>query len=132
MAIRIDCDSHFNFKDIFDDVDPRFGDRRPRIWFDAAGRSRTTYPDREPKMSFHQSRILPNPFQWSRQRPEVWDRELWIRRLDEMGIDMQALIPSAGAAVFAYDVEPDLATSVCESYNNCVSRILKQFPGRFI
>ena len=44
--MRIDCDSHFLPKDIFDDVDPRLGTRRPRLWFDAMGRSMITYPGR--------------------------------------------------------------------------------------
>ena len=41
--MRIDCDSHFLPKDIFDDVDPEMGTRRPRLWFDAMGRSVITY-----------------------------------------------------------------------------------------
>ena len=69
MPIVIDCDSHFFPKDVFDDVDPRFGERAPRLWFDAVGRAALTYPEREARMSPHQRYMLPNLFQWATQRP---------------------------------------------------------------
>jgi len=130
MAIRIDVDSHFFPKDVFDNVDPRFGDRRPKIWFDAAGRSGLTYPEREANLSHHQRHVLPNLFRFARQRPGFWEPELRIEFLDRMGIDMQVLVPSNES--FHYDVDPDLASSVCASYNNAISRVLEKFPGRFI
>lgn len=130
MPIRIDVDSHFFPKDVFDDVEPRFEDRRPRVWFDAVGRSRITYPEREANMSHHQRVVLPNLLRPSRQRPGFWEPELRIEFLDRMGIDMQVLVPSNES--FHYDVEPDLATSVCQSYNNAIARVLQRFPGRFI
>ncbi|HZT06271.1 MAG TPA: amidohydrolase family protein [Chloroflexota bacterium] len=129
MAIRIDVDSHFFPKDVFDDVDPRFGDRRPRVWFDAVGRSRITYPEREANMSPHQ-RALPNLLRFSRQRPGFWDPEVRIEFLDRVGVDMQVLVPSNES--FHYDVDADLATSVCQSYNNAIARVLDRYPGRFI
>ena len=130
MAIRIDCDSHFFPKDVFDDVDPRFGDRRPRLWCDAGGRCRITYPEREAHMSHHQHDVLPNLLQLRRQRPGFWEPELRIEFLDRLGIDMQVLVPSNEC--FHYDVDADLATSVCQSYNNAMSRVLNRFPGRFL
>jgi aminocarboxymuconate-semialdehyde decarboxylase len=129
MAIRIDCDSHFFPSDVFDDVDPRFEDRRPRVWRDAIGRTRITYAEREARMSFHQ-RSLPNLLRFSKPRPGFWEPELRVEFLDRMGIDMQVLVPSNES--FHYDVDPDLATSVCESYNNSIARVLDRFPGRFI
>ncbi|MBM2812922.1 MAG: Amidohydrolase family, partial [Chloroflexi bacterium] len=49
--------------------------------------------------------------------------------MDKQGIDMQVLVPSEQ---FHNDIEPDLGTDVCKSYNNAMSRALKEFPGRFI
>ena len=130
MPIRIDCDSHFFPNDAFDEVDPRFEHRRPRIWFDAAGRSAITYPDREVKLSYHQRHMLPNAFRFSRARPGYREVEPRIEFLDHLGIQMQVLV--SGGDPFHYDVEPDLATNVCQSYNNAISRVLKKYPGRFI
>ena len=130
MAIRIDCDSHFLPKDAFDEVDPRFEDRRPRVWFDAAGRSAVTYPDREAKLSYHQRYILPNTFLPSRRPSGFWHPEARIEFMDQLGIQMGVLVPSNPP--FHHDVEPDLATSVCQSYNNAISRVLRNHPGRFI
>jgi aminocarboxymuconate-semialdehyde decarboxylase len=130
MPIRIDCDSHFFPRDVFDEVDPRFEDRRPRVWFDGIGRSAITYPEREAKLSHHQRHVLQNIFRFSPTRPGFWDPGPRIEFLDELGIQMQVLVPSNES--FHYDVEPDLATSVCQSYNNAISRVLKGHPGRFI
>jgi aminocarboxymuconate-semialdehyde decarboxylase len=129
MPIRIDCDSHFFPADVFDDVDPRFGDRRPRVWKDAIGRARITYAEREANMSHHQ-RSLPNLLRFSKQRPGFWEPELRVEFLDRMGIDMQVLVPSNES--FHYDTDPELALSVCQSYNNAISRVLEHYPGRFI
>ncbi|HEY3116067.1 MAG TPA: amidohydrolase family protein [Chloroflexota bacterium] len=130
MSIVIDCDSHFFPKDVFDDVDPRFGERAPRIWWDALGRAALTYPEREARMSHHQRHMLPNLFQWANQRPGFWEPEIRVQLLDQLGIDLQVLVPSNES--FHYDVDPELALSVCQSYNNAISRVLQQFPGRFI
>lgn len=130
MALRIDCDSHFLPKDVFDEVDVGFEHRRPRVWFDAAGRSGVTYPDREAKLSYHQRYVLPNTFLASRRPRGFWETEPRIEFLDKVGIDMQVLVPSNPP--FHYDVEPELAISVCQSYNNAISRVLNKHPGRFI
>jgi len=63
-------------------------------------------------------------------RPGFWDPEVRIEFMDRIGIDMQVLVPSNEC--FHYDVDPELALSVCQSYNNAISRVLKKFPGRFI
>jgi aminocarboxymuconate-semialdehyde decarboxylase len=130
MAIRIDCDSHFMARDVFDDVDPRFEDRRPRVWFDALGRSRITYPEREAQMSHHQREVLRTLLRFSKHPAGLWEPAARVEFLDRIGVDMQVLVPSNDA--FHYDVDPDLATSVCQSYNNAVSRVLQKYPGRFI
>lgn len=80
-------------------------------------------------MSHHQ-RSLPNLLRFSRQPPGFWEPELRIEILDRLGIDMQVLVPSNES--FHYDVDPDLATSVCQSYNNAMARVIERFPGRFI
>jgi aminocarboxymuconate-semialdehyde decarboxylase len=130
VAIRIDCDSHFLPMDVFDDVDPRFEQRRPRIWFDAVGRSAVTYPEREAQLSHHQRYVLPNVFDPSFRQRGFWEPEPRLEFMDRTGIDLQVLVPTNPP--FHYDVEPDLATSVCQSYNNSVSRLLQRHPGRFI
>lgn len=132
MALKIDCDSHFMPKDAFDDVDPRFEDRRPCVRFNAVGRGFITYPERVAKMSHHQRYVLPNLFQSVGRRliPGLWEPELRIEFLDRLGIDIQVLVP--GNDSFHYDVEADLATSVCRSYNNAISRVLRRYPRRFI
>lgn len=130
MPIKIDSDSHFLPKDVFDDVDPRFEHRRPRVWFDAAGRSGVTHPEREAKLSYHQRYVLPNTFLASRRPRGFWETEPRIEFLDKVGIDIQVLVPSNPP--FHYDVEPELAMSVCQSHNNAIARVLKKHPGRFI
>lgn len=132
MPIRIDCDSHFFPKDVFDEVDPRFEHRRPQLHFDARGRGILRYPEREQNLSHHQRYVLPNMFRAETRPhpPGLWDPELRIQFMDGAGINVQALVPSNDA--FHYDVEPDLATSVCQSYNNAISRVLQKYPGRFL
>lgn len=130
MAIRIDCDSHFMPRDVFDEVDPRFGERRPRVWFDGAGRSAITYPERSAQLSDHQRYVLPNIFRFLPHPPGFWDPEPRIEALDRLGIDMQVLVPANPP--FHYDVDPEIATSVCQSYNNAISRVLRRHPERFI
>ena len=130
MPIQIDCDSHFFPRDVFDDIDPRFGDRRPTVSFDAVGRSAARYPEREANMSPHQRHVLANLFRFSFQAPGFWDPEPRIEFLDRAGIDMQVLVPSNEP--FHYDVEPELATAVCQSYNNAIARVVNKYPGRFI
>ncbi len=126
--IVIDADSHFMPKDVFDDVDPRFEHRAPRFWVDAVGRSRITYPDREAQLSPVQ-RQWKGFNMWMWRDPGNLDPEPRVTFMDERSIDMQVLVPSEQ---FHYDVEPDLGTSVCESYNNAMGRVLRKYPGRFI
>ena len=130
MTIRIDVDSHFFPKDVYKEVDPRFGVRRPQVWFDAVGRSTITHPDREADMSYHQRHGVLNMFQWHWQRPGFWEPELRLEILDKLGINMQVLVPSGD--LFSYNVEPELAANVCRSYNKAISGVLQRFPGRFI
>jgi aminocarboxymuconate-semialdehyde decarboxylase len=81
-------------------------------------------------MSHHQRYVLPNTFLPSRRPTGFWDVPPRIEFLDRTGIDMQVLVPSNPP--FHYDVEPDLAVNVCQSYNNSISRLLKKYPGRFV
>jgi aminocarboxymuconate-semialdehyde decarboxylase len=130
MAARIiDCDSHFMPKDVFDDVDPRFGDRAPRLWWDAVGRSRITYPDREANLAPIQRLVWINQWTWRFPEEGFMDVEPRLAFMDRLGIETQLLVP---AEQFLYDVEPELATSVCQSYNNAISRVLRRHPGRFL
>ncbi len=129
MTIRIDCDSHFAPRDRFDDVDPRFGSRRPRLWIDAAGREKMTYPEREANLTEHQRWVF-RSFQWGESERGMWDPEARIEFMDRVGVDRQVLVPDDDP--YQYDVEPELATSVAQAYNNAVSRVMKKYPGRFL
>lgn len=125
MAIKIDCDSHFLPHDAFDDVDPRFHGRRPRFVFDGQGRSVVIYKDRAAQIP---------PFMWDyptclvlgRRHPGTWDIDVRARDLKTIGFDRQVLVPNN--APFAYDVDPELGASVCQSYNNAVARALQRHP----
>ena len=108
---------------------PGLGSRRPRLWLDAAGRERVTYPEREANLTDHQ-RYVYRGFQWGRPERGMWDPEARIEFMERVGVDRQALVPDTDP--YHYDVEPELATSVCQAYNNAVSRVLKRYPGRFL
>jgi predicted TIM-barrel fold metal-dependent hydrolase len=131
MSIIVDCDSHFLPKDAFDDEEGRwrFRSRWPRFVFDAFGRDFVVFHERFRNFNAHQ-RSLPNEFSARKHHPGFYDsamREAW---LDNVGFDMQVLVPSPSP--FAYDLEPELGLAVCRSYNNAIGRALQQHPGRFI
>lgn len=129
MPIKIDCDSHFLPHDAFDQVDPKFTDRRPRFVFDGAGREVVLYKDRTEQIpSFMWD--YPTCFNPGRRHPGVWDADVRAQDLDTIGFDRQVLVPNN--APFAYDVDPELGASVCRSYNRAVSRVLQCHPDRFI
>lgn len=130
MSIVIDCDSHFMPKDIFDDVDPRFEERAPKVWTDAVGRVAITFPDREATLSHYQRWGYTNSFKFSRPRSGMSDPEARIEAMDRFGVDMGVL--GHNGTIFSDRVEPDLYTSVCRSYNNAIGRLLERYPGRFI
>jgi aminocarboxymuconate-semialdehyde decarboxylase len=66
---------------------------------------------------------------WMWRDPGNLDPEPRIRFMDERGIDKQVLVPSEQ---FHYDVEIELGTAVCQSYNNAMARVNQKYPGRFI
>ncbi len=128
-SLKIDCDSHFLPFDAFDDVDPKFADRAPRFVFDAQGRSVVVYKPRWDQIP---------PFMWNyptcfvagQRHPGTADADVRAHDLAKIGFDMQVLVPNN--APYAYDVDPELGVSVCRSYNNAVSRVLKKHPDKFI
>jgi aminocarboxymuconate-semialdehyde decarboxylase len=123
----VDCDSHILPADAFDEVPVEFGDDRPRIVTDSRGTC-VVYPARQ-RMIPDYARPLPNPFN-PRPRSSGNDPAVRIADMAKAGIDTQVLVPSNGS--FYYDVEPELAASVCRSYNNAIGRILAKHPGKFI
>ena len=129
MSIRFDCDSHFLPKKVFDDVDFRFEPRRPRLYFKTAGQSVLSYPEREVNLSSHHRYIQPSAFGVSRREPGFREPEIRIGLLDRLGIDIQVLVSANDP--FHYDVEPDFATSVCQSHNNAISTVLRKYIVRF-
>jgi aminocarboxymuconate-semialdehyde decarboxylase len=56
----------------------------------------------------------------------VSDAAARAKDLEKIGFDRQVLVPNNGP--YAYDVDPELGASVCRSYNNAVSRVLKKHP----
>jgi aminocarboxymuconate-semialdehyde decarboxylase len=115
-------------QDCFDDVDPRFEHRVPRFVYDSAGRSMIVYPDREAALSPQQKQWRGYNM-WLLRAPGNLDPEVRLDFMDENSIQLQVLVPSEQ---FHYDVEPDLGTAVCQSYNNAMGRLLQKHPGRFI
>jgi len=129
MGMKIDCDSHFLPHDAFDDVDREFSGRAPRFVFDASGRQAVVYPARTDKLP---------PFMWNyptcfrmlRQRAGVSNGDARAEDLKKIGFDRQVLVPNNGP--YAFDVEAGLGASVCRSFNNAVSRVIKRHPDKFI
>src|SRR5919108_2932604 len=124
----VDCDSHILPDDAFRDVAPEFQRQKPRIVTDTEGNSFVVYEARQKNIPDY-ARHIPNPF-LPRPRSAGDDPEVRIADMAKANIDMQVLVPSNGS--FYYDVEPNLAESVCRSYNNAIGRILKKYPGKFI
>lgn len=131
MSIIVDTDSHFLPTDAFEDEEARrrFGARWPRFQMDALGRDWIVFPERFEKLTPHQ-RSLPCSLIPGRHHPGYYDSDARVKWLDEVGIDMQVLVPSP--ASFTYDLDPELGVAVCRSYNNSIGRILQRHPGRFI
>ncbi len=129
MAIKIDCDSHFLPYDAFDEVDRRFGDRRPRFVFDGNGKEVVVYKARAEQIPDFMW-DYPTCLNLGRRHPGVSNADVRARDLEQIGFDRQVLVPNN--APFAYDVDTDLGASVCRSYNRAVSRVLQRHPDRFI
>ncbi|HZA55851.1 MAG TPA: amidohydrolase family protein [Candidatus Udaeobacter sp.] len=124
----VDCDSHILPDDAFDEVPAEYRHEGPRIETDPQGKSCVVYPARQRNIPDY-ARFIPNPFN-PRPRSSGNRPEIRIADMAKANIDIQVLVPSNGA--FYYDVEPQLAASVCRSYNNAVSRIVKKYSGKFI
>lgn len=124
----VDCDSHILPEDAFDEVPEKFRQEGPRIETDSQGNSCVVYPARQRNIPDY-ARDIPNPFN-PRPRSPGNKPEVRIADMATANIDIQVLVPSNGS--FYYDVEPELAASVCRSYNNAVSRIAKRYVGKFI
>ncbi|MGH7823829.1 MAG: amidohydrolase family protein [Candidatus Binatia bacterium] len=124
----IDCDSHILPEDAFKEVPVEFRQEGPRIETDTKGNSCVVYPARQRNIPDY-ARNIPNPFN---PRPRSSGNKPAVRVADmaKANIDLQVLVPSNGS--FYYDVEPQLAASVCRSYNNSIGRIVKKYPGKFI
>jgi len=124
---HVDCDSHILPEDAFDEISGEFRHEGPRIVSDAQGHSCVVYPARQRNIPDY-ARSIPNPFN-ARPRSSGNRPEVRIADMAKADIDIQVLVPSNGS--FYYDVEPELATAVCRSYNNAIGRIVKNHPGKF-
>jgi aminocarboxymuconate-semialdehyde decarboxylase len=126
--IYIDCDSHILPSDAFDEVAPEFRAIGPKLVTDGEGNSFVVYEARQRNIPDY-ARHIPNPFN---PRPAVRgdDPAVRVADMNKAHFDMQVLVPNNGP--FYYDVEPELAASVCRSYNNSIARIVKKYPGKFI
>lgn len=137
MGIVVDGDTHVLPRDSFDDEDAerRFGGRWPRFARDAAGRVLLDFPERWRELTPLQLTMLGNhhlrgQVHPGHMHPGEMDSEVRVKWLDQVGIDMQVLVPQP--APFAYATEPELGLALCRSYNNAIGRLLKRHPGRFI
>ena len=124
----VDCDSHILPEDAFNDVPEKFHQEGPRIQTDDKGNSCVVYPARQRNIPDY-ARTIPNPFN-PRPRSSGNKPEVRIADMAKAAIDIQVLVPSNGS--FYYDVEPELAASVCRSYNNAIGRLVRKYPGKFI
>lgn len=124
----IDCDSHILPSDAFDEIAPEYRAEGPKIVSDQAGNYRVVYEARERNIPDY-ARHIPNPFN---PRPAVPGDDPAVRVADmaKSQFDVQVLVPNNGP--FYYDVEPQLAESVCRSYNNAIGRIIKKYREKFI
>ena len=123
----VDCDSHILPEDAFDEVAPEYRAQGPKLVTDNRG-VRVVYPARQHGIPDY-ARHIPNPFN---PRPRVTGDDP-AQRVTDMAMsnfDMQVLVPNNGP--FYYDVDPQMALSVCRSYNNSIGRIIERFPGKFI
>jgi aminocarboxymuconate-semialdehyde decarboxylase len=123
----VDCDSHILPDDAFDEVASEYRAQGPKLVSDDRG-VRVVYPARQRGIPEY-ARHIPNPFN---PRPRVPGDDP-AQRVTDMAMskfDMQVLVPNNGP--FYYDVDPQMALSVCRSYNNSIGRIIKKFPGKFI
>jgi aminocarboxymuconate-semialdehyde decarboxylase len=125
--VYVDCDSHILPDDAFDEVAPEYRAQGPKLVTDDRG-VRVVYPARQRGIPDY-ARHIPNPFN---PRPRVPGDDP-AQRVTDMAtskFDMQVLVPNNGP--FYYDVDPQMALSVCRSYNNSIGRIIGKFPGKFI
>jgi aminocarboxymuconate-semialdehyde decarboxylase len=125
--VYVDCDSHILPDDAFDEVAPEYRAQGPNLVTDDRG-VRVVYPARQRGIPDY-ARHIPNPFN---PRPRVAGDDP-AQRVTDMAtskFDMQVLVPNNGP--FYYDVDPQMALSVCRSYNNSIARIIEKFPGKFI
>ena len=123
--IRIDSDTHFTPLDAFADLDPRYGAVGPRVVALPTGRYRIDYPAR--------TQFVPNhikPLRLNGRPKSDFEAEPRIAAMAVDGFDMQVLIPNNSP--FYYDVDAAMGASVSRAYNRAISRVLKQYPNKFI
>lgn len=127
--VYIDCDSHILPVDAFDEVDEEFWSQKPRLVSDNKGYSFIYYEARQRNIPDY-ARPIPSPFTPRLMDLKKNDPAIRVADLALSKFDMQVLVPRNGP--FYYDVEPRLAASVCRSYNNAISRMIRKYPNRFL
>jgi aminocarboxymuconate-semialdehyde decarboxylase len=127
--VYIDCDSHILPVDAFDEVGEEFWNQKPRLVSDHKGYSFVSYEARQRNIPDY-ARPIPSPFTPRPIDLKKNDPAVRVADMSDAGFDIQVLGPRNGP--FYYDVEPRLAASVCQSYNNTISRIVRQYPKRFL
>lgn len=125
----IDCDSHILPLDSFDDVAPEFWEQRPRVITTADGQAYAIYEARQKNIPDYARDII-HMFNPAPRDPRINEPSFRIGDVRKAQFDMQVLIYQP--AIFLPDVEPRLGASVCRSYNNSLSRIVKGFRGVFL
>ena len=123
--IRIDSDTHFTPLDAFADLDLKYAEQGPRVVALPTGRYRIDYPARAPFVPAHIKPLRVNG------RPKSdFEIEPRLAAMAQDGFDIQVLIPNNSP--FYYDVDGAMGANVSRAYNQAISRILKNYPNKFI
>ena len=125
----VDMDTHILPRDIYDYVEGRTADLRPRFEFDADGvLAKWEFPGNHYVPG---TTPLPPPGAGGKHKA-LTDMELRIEEFDKLGIEQQLLLPQYSAVYFNYTLDPELAGQMAHSYNLSILNIMRKYPGRVV
>jgi predicted TIM-barrel fold metal-dependent hydrolase len=123
----IDCDTHIMPRSAFDRLPREFDRVRPQLSIAADGAYvALDFPGYPPPIVG--ATPLGAPGNGARY-PGMTDLEARLQQMDEMGIDIQVLVPQIHGW-WSYLVEPDLASAIAVSYNAAIAEIVAVHPDR--
>src|SRR5688500_8467098 len=125
----IDMDTHILPRDIYDYVEGRSADLRPRFEFDQDGvLVKWEFPGNHYVKG---TTPLPPPGAGGKHKG-LTDMELRLEEYEKLGIEKQLLLPQFSAIFFNYTLEPELARQMARSYNLSIVKLLKKYPEQLI